>query len=91
MKILYSQEYKDQIEKLTIEIQNKEEGHKLEIAQLNCNMRKKGKFSEAWMFYSWINHVITCKSCTSVAEMQKIVQLPHGNMTGKQFLLRVQV
>lgn len=47
MKILYSQEYKDQIEKLTIEIQNKEEGHKLEIAQLNCNMRKKGKFSEA--------------------------------------------
>ncbi|XP_048786881.1 coiled-coil domain-containing protein 152 [Lagopus muta] len=40
------QEYKEQIEKLTIEIQNKEEDHKLEIAQLNCNMRKKTEAKE---------------------------------------------
>ncbi|KAK4816661.1 hypothetical protein QYF61_019897 [Mycteria americana] len=35
------QEYKDQIDKLMIEIKNKEEDHKLEVIQLNCDMRKK--------------------------------------------------
>lgn len=30
-----------------IEIKNKEEDHKLEITQLNCNIRKKCKSSEA--------------------------------------------
>uniref|UniRef100_A0A8C3KJ07 Coiled-coil domain containing 152 n=1 Tax=Calidris pygmaea TaxID=425635 RepID=A0A8C3KJ07_9CHAR len=40
---LHSQEYKDQIEKLMIEIKNKEEDHKLEITQLNCDIRKKLK------------------------------------------------
>ncbi|KFV46036.1 Coiled-coil domain-containing protein 152, partial [Gavia stellata] len=40
------QEYKDQIEKLMIEIKNKEEDHKLEITQLNCNIRKKFEVKE---------------------------------------------
>ncbi|XP_035422060.2 coiled-coil domain-containing protein 152 [Cygnus atratus] len=40
------QEYKDQIEKLMIEIQNKEEAHKLEITRLNCNIRKKSEAQE---------------------------------------------
>ncbi|EOB06544.1 Uncharacterized protein Chr5_400, partial [Anas platyrhynchos] len=40
------QEYKDQIEKLMIEIQNREEAHKLEITQLNCNIRKKSEAQE---------------------------------------------
>ncbi|NXC47645.1 CC152 protein, partial [Penelope pileata] len=40
------QEYKDQIEKLKIEIKNKDEDHKLELAQLNCNMRKKSEAKE---------------------------------------------
>ncbi|XP_052633713.1 coiled-coil domain-containing protein 152 [Harpia harpyja] len=39
-------EYKDQIEKLTIEIKNKEEDHKLEITQLNCDIRKKFEVKE---------------------------------------------
>ncbi|XP_074875522.1 coiled-coil domain-containing protein 152 [Buteo buteo] len=39
-------EYKDQIEKLMIEIKNKEEDHKLEIAQLNCDIRKKFEVKE---------------------------------------------
>uniref|UniRef100_A0A8C0AWC9 Coiled-coil domain containing 152 n=1 Tax=Buteo japonicus TaxID=224669 RepID=A0A8C0AWC9_9AVES len=43
---LHSQEYKDQIEKLMIEIKNKEEDHKLEIAQLNCDIRKKFEVKE---------------------------------------------
>ncbi|NXW12060.1 CC152 protein, partial [Fregetta grallaria] len=41
------QEYKDQIEKLMIEIKNKEEDHKLEITQLNCDIRKKFEIKEA--------------------------------------------
>ncbi|XP_009941968.1 coiled-coil domain-containing protein 152 [Opisthocomus hoazin] len=40
------QEYKDQIEKLMIEIKNKEEDYKLEITQLNCNVRKKFEIKE---------------------------------------------
>ncbi|KFQ04855.1 Coiled-coil domain-containing protein 152, partial [Leptosomus discolor] len=40
------QEYKDQIEKLMIEIKNKEEDHKLEITQLNCATRKKFEVKE---------------------------------------------
>ncbi|XP_010153863.1 PREDICTED: coiled-coil domain-containing protein 152 [Eurypyga helias] len=40
------QECKDQIEKLMIEIKNKEEDHKLEIAQLNCDTRKKIEIKE---------------------------------------------
>ncbi|NXU33137.1 CC152 protein, partial [Thalassarche chlororhynchos] len=40
------QEYKDQIEKLMIEIKNKEENHKLEITQLNCEIRKKFEIKE---------------------------------------------
>ncbi|KFQ74453.1 Coiled-coil domain-containing protein 152, partial [Phaethon lepturus] len=40
------QEYKDQIEKLVIEIKNKEEDHKLEITQLNCDIRKKLEVKE---------------------------------------------
>uniref|UniRef100_A0A8C8AF26 Coiled-coil domain containing 152 n=1 Tax=Otus sunia TaxID=257818 RepID=A0A8C8AF26_9STRI len=44
---LLLQEYKDQIEKLMIEIKNKEEDHKLEITQLNCDMRKKFEVKEA--------------------------------------------
>ncbi|NWS57567.1 CC152 protein, partial [Chunga burmeisteri] len=40
------QEYKDQIEKLMIEIKNKEEDYKLEITQLNCNIRKKIEVKE---------------------------------------------
>ncbi|KAK2521179.1 hypothetical protein Q9233_011169 [Columba guinea] len=43
---LHSQEYKDQIEKLMLEVKNKEEEHKLEITQLNCEIRKKCKSSE---------------------------------------------
>uniref|UniRef100_A0A8D0ESD5 Coiled-coil domain containing 152 n=1 Tax=Strix occidentalis caurina TaxID=311401 RepID=A0A8D0ESD5_STROC len=39
-------EYKDQIEKLMIEIKNKEEDHKLEITQLNCDIRKKYEVKE---------------------------------------------
>ncbi|NXS72469.1 CC152 protein, partial [Pandion haliaetus] len=39
-------EYKDQIEKLAIEIKNKEEDHKLEITQLNCDVRKKFEVKE---------------------------------------------
>uniref|UniRef100_A0A8C0EXN8 Coiled-coil domain containing 152 n=1 Tax=Bubo bubo TaxID=30461 RepID=A0A8C0EXN8_BUBBB len=39
-------EYKDQIEKLMIEIKNKEEDHKLEITQLNCDIRKKFEVKE---------------------------------------------
>lgn len=48
-RFLHSQEYKDQIEKLMVEIRNKEEDHKLEIAQMNCDIRKKCKFFEDWM------------------------------------------
>ncbi|NWU57255.1 CC152 protein, partial [Dromas ardeola] len=40
------QDYKDQIEKFRIDIKNKEEDHKLEILQLNCDIRKKCKSSE---------------------------------------------
>ncbi|NWI37200.1 CC152 protein, partial [Picathartes gymnocephalus] len=40
------EEYKDQIEKLIIEITNKEEDHKLQITQLNCNIRKKFEVKE---------------------------------------------
>ncbi|NXX66177.1 CC152 protein, partial [Spizella passerina] len=40
------QEYKDQIEKLMTEIKNKEEDHKLEITQLNCETRKKFEVKE---------------------------------------------
>ncbi|NXJ99470.1 CC152 protein, partial [Corythaixoides concolor] len=40
------QEYQDQIEKLMIEIKNKEEDHKLEITQLNCDIRKKFEVQE---------------------------------------------
>ncbi|NWS67731.1 CC152 protein, partial [Crotophaga sulcirostris] len=40
------QEYKDEIEKLMIEIRKKEEDHKLEITQLNCNMRKQFEVKE---------------------------------------------
>ncbi|KFP58821.1 Coiled-coil domain-containing protein 152, partial [Cathartes aura] len=40
------QEYKDQIEKLMIEIKNKEDDHKLEITQLNCDIRKKFEVKE---------------------------------------------
>ncbi|NWH27173.1 CC152 protein, partial [Grus americana] len=40
------QEYKDQIEKLMVEIRNKEEDHKLEIAQMNCDIRKKFEIKE---------------------------------------------
>ncbi|NXG44237.1 CC152 protein, partial [Psilopogon haemacephalus] len=40
------QEYKDQIEKLVTEMENKEEEHKLEIAQLNCDVRKKFEVKE---------------------------------------------
>ncbi|XP_029861685.1 coiled-coil domain-containing protein 152 [Aquila chrysaetos chrysaetos] len=39
-------EYKDQIEKLMIEIKNKEEDHKLEITQLNCDIRRKFEVKE---------------------------------------------
>ncbi|KFP94116.1 Coiled-coil domain-containing protein 152, partial [Haliaeetus albicilla] len=39
-------EYKDQIEKLMIAIKNKEEDHKLEITQLNCDIRKKFEVKE---------------------------------------------
>ncbi|NXW21856.1 CC152 protein, partial [Circaetus pectoralis] len=39
-------EYKDQIEKLMIEIKNKEEDHKLEITQMNCDIRKKFEVKE---------------------------------------------
>ncbi|XP_049650346.1 coiled-coil domain-containing protein 152 [Accipiter gentilis] len=39
-------EYKDQIEKLTIEIKKKEEDHKSEITQLNCDIRKKFEVKE---------------------------------------------
>ncbi|KAM6229691.1 coiled-coil domain-containing protein 152 [Porphyrio hochstetteri] len=41
------QEYKDQIEKLTIEIENKEEDHKLKLTQLHCDIRKKFEIKEA--------------------------------------------
>ncbi|NXG93972.1 CC152 protein, partial [Stercorarius parasiticus] len=41
------QDYKDQIEKIMIEIKNKEEDHKLEIIQLNCDIRKKFEVKEA--------------------------------------------
>ncbi|NXC88867.1 CC152 protein, partial [Cercotrichas coryphoeus] len=41
-----SKEYKCQIEKLMIEIKNKEEDHKLEITQLNCDVRKKFEVKE---------------------------------------------
>ncbi|KGL87653.1 Coiled-coil domain-containing protein 152, partial [Charadrius vociferus] len=40
------QAYKDQIEKLMIEIKNKEEDHKSEITQLNCDTRKKIEVKE---------------------------------------------
>ncbi|KFU92592.1 Coiled-coil domain-containing protein 152, partial [Chaetura pelagica] len=40
------QEYKDQIEKLLTEMKNKEEKHKLEIAQLNCDIRKQLEVKE---------------------------------------------
>ncbi|KFQ40688.1 Coiled-coil domain-containing protein 152, partial [Mesitornis unicolor] len=40
------QEYKDQIEKLMIEIKNKEEDHKLEITQLHCDIRKQFEVKE---------------------------------------------
>ncbi|NWR55186.1 CC152 protein, partial [Bucorvus abyssinicus] len=40
------QEYKDHIEKLMIEIKNKEEDHKLEITLLNCEIRKKLEVKE---------------------------------------------
>ncbi|NXT81535.1 CC152 protein, partial [Zapornia atra] len=41
------QEYKDQIEKLMIEIKNKEEDHKLQLTQLHCDTRKKFEIKEA--------------------------------------------
>ncbi|XP_054042180.1 coiled-coil domain-containing protein 152 [Rissa tridactyla] len=41
------QDYKDQIEKFMIEIKNKEDDHKLEITQLNCDVRKKFEVKEA--------------------------------------------
>ncbi|XP_071587973.1 coiled-coil domain-containing protein 152 isoform X3 [Heliangelus exortis] len=41
------QEYRDQIEKLLIEMKNKEDDRKLEIAQLNCDIRKKFEVREA--------------------------------------------
>ncbi|KFP07887.1 Coiled-coil domain-containing protein 152, partial [Calypte anna] len=41
------QEYRDQIEKLLIEMKNKEDDRKLEIAQLNCDIRKKFEVKEA--------------------------------------------
>ncbi|NXV75280.1 CC152 protein, partial [Atlantisia rogersi] len=41
------QEYKDQIEKLMIEIKNKEEDHKLQLTQLHCDIRKKFEIKEA--------------------------------------------
>ncbi|KAM9367558.1 coiled-coil domain-containing protein 152 [Phaethornis superciliosus] len=41
------QEYKDQIEKLLIEMKNKDDDRKLEIAQLNCDIRKKFEVKEA--------------------------------------------
>uniref|UniRef100_A0A8C3QUF1 Coiled-coil domain containing 152 n=1 Tax=Cyanoderma ruficeps TaxID=181631 RepID=A0A8C3QUF1_9PASS len=44
--ILHSQEYKDEIEKLMMEIKNKEEDHKLEITQLHCDIRKKFEVKE---------------------------------------------
>ncbi|NXO04750.1 CC152 protein, partial [Rhinopomastus cyanomelas] len=40
------QEYKDEIGKLMIEIKNKEEDQKLEIIQMNCNMRKQFEIKE---------------------------------------------
>ncbi|NXU70268.1 CC152 protein, partial [Oreotrochilus melanogaster] len=41
------QEYRDQIEKLLIEMKNKEDDRKLEIAQLNCDITKKFEVKEA--------------------------------------------
>ncbi|NWH68858.1 CC152 protein, partial [Geococcyx californianus] len=40
------QESKDKIEKLVIEIRKKEEDHKLELTQLNCDIRKQFEVKE---------------------------------------------
>uniref|UniRef100_A0A8C8AGY3 Coiled-coil domain containing 152 n=1 Tax=Otus sunia TaxID=257818 RepID=A0A8C8AGY3_9STRI len=45
-KLFFKSDMVHQIEKLMIEIKNKEEDHKLEITQLNCDMRKKLKEAE---------------------------------------------